>query len=207
LAIRYAIEGDLRFISHHDTLRLVERALNRAELPVRYSQGFNPRPRISLVLPRPVGVASKDDLLVVEFETPVPESEIQCRLAAQLPSGMTLSSVESWDLTRSPQPERAEYCLPLDPCQAASLVERAGALIAAKAHVVERPATAKDRRPRVFDIRPFIESIEVQADRLCWTQRIAPEGTPRVAEVLGALGLAAQDHLHRVSRERLLVRL
>lgn len=206
LAIRYAIEGDLRFISHHDTLRLIERALSRARLPVRYSQGFNPRPKISLVLPRPVGVASKDDLLVMELEASLPESEIQSRLQPQLPVGMTISRVEFRDGVRSPQPESAKYGLPIDPCQSASLTERASALIEASQCVVERGGAAKGGRPRSIDIRPFIESIEVQGDCLTWTQRITPEGSPRVGEVLGALGLSARDHLHRVSRECLLVR-
>src|SRR3990172_12981655 len=62
----YSIDGDLRFISHHDTLRLFRRALARADLPVRFSEGFNPHPRIMIPLPRPVGIASRAEGLVVE---------------------------------------------------------------------------------------------------------------------------------------------
>ena len=67
LAIRYAIKGDLRFLSHQDTLRLFQRAFNRAGIPIRFSEGFNPRPRISIAMPRPVGVESCDELLVIEL--------------------------------------------------------------------------------------------------------------------------------------------
>ncbi|GAF87148.1 unnamed protein product, partial [marine sediment metagenome] len=55
----YDVDGDLRFISHHDMLRLFARSLARAALPVRFSEGFNPHPRLSIPLPRPVGVASQ----------------------------------------------------------------------------------------------------------------------------------------------------
>ncbi len=66
-AIRFRIGGALRFLSHAETARLWQRACTRAALPVRYSQGFNPHPRMSLPLPRPVGVAADEELLVVKL--------------------------------------------------------------------------------------------------------------------------------------------
>ena len=95
LAIRYAVEGDLRFISHHDTLRLFERALARAGIPVRYSEGFNPRPRFSVVVPRPVGVASRDELMVLEVTADLAADEALRRLQSQMPEGLTLLSAET----------------------------------------------------------------------------------------------------------------
>ena len=63
-ALEYTIGGDLRFISHRDTLRLFQRAVARAALPVRFTEGFNPHPRMMIPLPRPVGVASQAETLV-----------------------------------------------------------------------------------------------------------------------------------------------
>ena len=71
-AFAFSVTGDLRFISHRDTIRVFQRALARASLPVRYSEGFNPHPRLSLPLPRPVGVASEAEIIIVEFDQAMP---------------------------------------------------------------------------------------------------------------------------------------
>ena len=63
LVIKFKIGGNLRFLSHAQTLMVFRRACIRAGIKIQYSQGFNPRPRLSLPLPRPVGVASDDELL------------------------------------------------------------------------------------------------------------------------------------------------
>ncbi|MBI4580945.1 MAG: DUF2344 domain-containing protein, partial [Planctomycetes bacterium] len=89
IAIRFAVQDDVRFISHHDTMRMFERALARTDLPVRFSEGFNPRPKLSLPLPRPVGIATTADVLVVELTQPVVPEEALGRLAAQMPRGVT----------------------------------------------------------------------------------------------------------------------
>ncbi|TWT41893.1 hypothetical protein RAS1_30170 [Phycisphaerae bacterium RAS1] len=72
VAVTFGMLGDLRYISHHDELRMLARALVRARWPVAFSQGFNPRPRIVLPLPRPVGVSSSCELAIVELEPPAP---------------------------------------------------------------------------------------------------------------------------------------
>ena len=56
-----SIRGDIRFISHHDLMRVLGRAARRAGLPVAMSEGFNPRQKISVLLARPVGVASESE--------------------------------------------------------------------------------------------------------------------------------------------------
>ncbi len=68
LAVRFKVEGSLRFLSHAETLRLLQRACVRAGLALRYSEGFNPHPKFSLPLPRPVGVESEDELLCLWVE-------------------------------------------------------------------------------------------------------------------------------------------
>ena len=65
------MDGDIRFVSHRDTLRLFARAATRAEVPLRYSGGFNPHPRVTIPVPRPVGVASDVERLVLELTEPL----------------------------------------------------------------------------------------------------------------------------------------
>ena len=90
MLLRLAIEGDLRFISHRDTVRMLQRALARAALPVTYSPGFNPRMKLSLLVPRPVGMATEADLALMQLAEPLAAEEIQARLAPQMPKGARL---------------------------------------------------------------------------------------------------------------------
>jgi len=64
-AVWFRIGGLLRFLSHAETLRVCQRACARAGVPVKHTMGFNPHPRLSLPLPRSVGVESDDELLVL----------------------------------------------------------------------------------------------------------------------------------------------
>ena len=65
MLVKFRIWGNLRFLSHAETMSVFQRACVRAGIPVRHSEGFNPRPRMSLPLPRSVGVESDDELLVL----------------------------------------------------------------------------------------------------------------------------------------------
>jgi radical SAM-linked protein len=88
--MRFRREGSLRWISHLDVQRTLEKALKRAKIPVSYSEGFHPRPRISIALPLPLGHASDCEWTeIVLFENMDPKDLIYS-LQAQLPEGLTL---------------------------------------------------------------------------------------------------------------------
>jgi radical SAM-linked protein len=195
------MEGDLRFISHHDTLRLLERALARTGLPVRFSEGFNPRPRISLALPRPVGVASSDELLVVEFSEPVDEAVLHAGLVRQLPDGICLRSVERLADHDHRRPREARYVLPLEPALLESTARRVVDFLGQTTWMIRRTAFGGGR-PRAIDLRAFVREMSVDDARLTWTQSISQDGTARITEVLEAVGLEPQVHLSRVRRDR-----
>lgn len=201
LAIRYAIEGDLRFISHHDTLRLFERALARARVSVRYSEGFNPRPRMSLNLPRPVGVASRDETLILEMSGRVETHEVMQRLAEQMPAGLTLSQVEELAESDRRRPCEVEYVLPIGPAERAAVSEKCVAFLRAPRIVIER-AMKDSTVPKQVDVRSYITHLEIEEDHLRWTQTISQAGTARLGEVLDAIGLDSRGQLHRVVRRR-----
>lgn len=200
LAIRYAVDGDLRFISHHDTLRLFERALARAEIPLRFSRGFNPRPRMSIVLPRPVGVASRDELLVVELEHEMDSKEALSRLSRHMPVGLMLISTEFLSEQQRVAPVRATYSLALEPSDREGMTQRASSLLAAEVLPVER-TLPKRASKRTVDIRPYLVEVETTPEGVRWTQTISQGGSARVGEVLEVLGLPSRDYLHLVCRE------
>lgn len=199
LAIRFAIQGDLRFISHHDTVRLFERALARADIPVRRSGGFNPRPRVSLPLPRSVGIASQDELLVVELSTAMSCDEAIERLATQLPVGIRLNSAIELSERCSCLPLAASYSLPLEPDEVPQLSERASEFMSGGVANVSRHVH-KTGRERTIDVRAFVTEAGVQNGQLRWTQTITQSGTTKPAEVLTALGIDPGERTHRIER-------
>ncbi|MDR1263715.1 MAG: TIGR03936 family radical SAM-associated protein [Oscillospiraceae bacterium] len=78
----------LRHIGHLDLLRVMQRALRRADLPVAYSQGFNPHMLISFASPLPVGQSGREELADVTFERPLSEKDCLTALRAALPPGL-----------------------------------------------------------------------------------------------------------------------
>lgn len=80
--------GTARFISHLDLMRLFQRAFKRAGLPLTHTQGFNPRPSVSIALPLSLGAESHCELLDFDLESPVPLEDIRNRLNAALIDGI-----------------------------------------------------------------------------------------------------------------------
>lgn len=82
-----------RFISHLDLMRLFQRAFKRAGLPLTHTQGFNPRPSVSIALPLSLGAESHCELLDFDLESPVPLEDIRNRLNAALIDGIQVREV------------------------------------------------------------------------------------------------------------------
>ena len=197
---RFSKEGEARFLSHHDLMRLFERALRRAALPLRMTQGFNPHPRLAILSALPLGVEADEEPIEVELEPPVPPDEVRERLAAQLPKGIRLRSVQALPEGVRARVESLDYAatLPADRGVGPADVER---LLACQAVVVERATPAGPRR---MDLRPALEAMAVEGRRLAFRLRVAPEGTPRPTEVLDALlgRPAGSDPAIRVRRTK-----
>src|SRR5476651_2568388 len=92
--IRFAKDEAIRFISHHDLMRAMMRAVRRAKLPVRLTEGFNPRPRIVFPVALEAGVASFDEVAEIEFNQCIALQEVFDRLASALPPGIQLKTVK-----------------------------------------------------------------------------------------------------------------
>jgi len=96
LRIRYAKRGRLRFTSHRDFSRAFERAVMRARIPMAYSSGFHPHPRISYAGAAPTGAASEAEYLEIGLARVVDPASVHADLAAALPDGLdVLAVVES----------------------------------------------------------------------------------------------------------------
>ncbi|MEW9533301.1 TIGR03936 family radical SAM-associated protein [Microbispora sp. NPDC049125] len=91
--MRYAKRGRLRFTSHRDISRAVERAVRRAGLPVAYSAGFNPHPKISYAGAAPTGVASEAEYLEIGLNRPCDPARVRDQLDESLPTGLDVLAV------------------------------------------------------------------------------------------------------------------
>ena len=85
--------GNARYISHLDLMRVFQRAFKRAGLPLTHTQGFNPRPSVSIALPLSLGVESQCELLDFELESPYACAEIREKLNAALIDGVYIREV------------------------------------------------------------------------------------------------------------------
>jgi radical SAM-linked protein len=91
--VEYVKTGLLRFISHLDLVRLFTRAVRRAQLPVAYTRGFNPHPKLSLGPPLVVGAIGLHEYLDLELEKPIPPQKAEAQLGMQLPEGLKLQRI------------------------------------------------------------------------------------------------------------------
>ncbi len=88
LRLRYAKRGRLRFTSHRDVARAFERALRRAHVPMAYSQGFNPHPKISWIGAAPTGVASEAEYVEIQLVEVVEPADLVAVLDGAMPPGL-----------------------------------------------------------------------------------------------------------------------
>jgi radical SAM-linked protein len=214
IALQFAVRGDLRFLSHQDSMKVFERAAVRAGLPLRFSGGFNPHARMSLPMPRPVGVASDDDLLVLDLgdeSANIPADltplNVLDRLAAQFPADGCVVLRSARAVAHVPQAKLVHYGVnltALSPADRAALPSRIAAILAADQCVVHRRIDAEGT-DRPTDIRPYLRDVQWDASsaRLAWSLAVTPAGTARPGELLAALEIEPTPWIHRVVRERI----
>ncbi len=188
----------------------IERTILRARLPIRYTQGFNPHPILSLPCPRPTGVASKDDLLVMDLNEPdeaiEPDSMLETLNQAG-PQGLRCTAARILPQRIAPQPEQIEYRLPLDQRQMQTVRDHLETLDTQPEWTVQRRKKTKRRSrseeaTRPVDLRPLIGSIRLQDDTLVLDLLSDRQRWAKPAEILGLLGLDAQTDLARLVRTR-----
>ncbi len=97
LVVRYAKRGKMRFASHRDVARAFERGVRRAGLPIAYSAGFSPHPKISYAGGAPTGVASEAEYLSLALTARQAETQVCQRLDAALPDGIDVIEVTDLD--------------------------------------------------------------------------------------------------------------
>lgn len=203
LRVAFSKHGKIRFTSHRDVARIWERALRRVSLPVAYSEGFSPRPKLSFGLALSTGHESDVEYLDIELDPERTDLDMDLdlltsELTGHLPVGMAVTAVAFIDRRTPSLQEAVTSCtwqidvVDVDAETAAGAVARA---LAADTIVVTRERKGK---PVTDDLRPLVLSLDVhgpiEADdtgTVAGVRLVAELGTQpravRVAELLAAL--------------------
>jgi len=195
----YSIDGDLRFISHHDTLRLFQRAISRAEIPVRYSQGFNPQPKMSIPLPRPVGIASDAESIVIETAQPVDPDDALQRLNNHTPENLVLRCVRQLNTGEKPQPDQVRYRFEPGDALPDDIEQQIECLLRSDVVHVDR-MNPKDKISKKVDIRPYLLALSMANHLIEFTLLVTGQGSAKPAEIAGLLGFNPQTINHQLRR-------
>ena len=199
LRLTFVHGAALRWISHLDVVRLWERALRRAGMPVAYTQGFNPQVCLQFAAALPTGCYGRAEVADLWLERPVPLDEFVARVRAQLPNGVELTSVQEVDLhlpSLQSQLRAADWRVAVEAPEVG--VDELAARVATLLAAAELPHARRRREgemPHFYDLRPLIEMLEVEGvDPDGWRvlrMRLRAEAgaTGRPDAVLDLLGL------------------
>ncbi|MQY06203.1 TIGR03936 family radical SAM-associated protein [Actinomadura macrotermitis] len=164
LRVRYAKRGRLRFTSHRDISRAVERAVRRAGIPVAFSAGFSPHPKISYTGAAATGTASEAEYLELGLTEPRDPARVRAELDAALPDGLDIVDVvivpagSGKPSALADRLEASDWRIRLDGVASDDAAAAVAAFLAAETVEVER-LTKKGRRR--FDARSAVSSLEL----------------------------------------------
>ncbi len=188
--LRFAKRGDLRLASHHDVMRCLERMIRRAAIPIAYSQGFSPRPKIVFALAMGLGIEGLREVVDFELTEPTTAEELLQRLTEVTPPGIDWLDAHVLDPSASaPKPLWVEYDLPIPEDRRAGVASAVESLLASESCAVTRRRPDRDRDV-VFDLRPFLLDARLTEEGLFRVRlKVSPEGSVRPEELLGSLGI------------------
>jgi radical SAM-linked protein len=204
LRITFAKGENLRYISHLDLARVWERVWRRAGMPLAYSQGYHPHPKMVFASALPVGCTGAAEVMDVWFTQPMPPRRVTRGLAHRLPDGLVVVDVTPIYRRAPALPTLltgADYEDVIETGHSIEEVrERCQALLA-------QESIPRVYRRKSYDLRPLIDhlqAVELNGHRVLVRMQLAAgqRGTGRVEEVLDALGWG--DLPHRCHRRQLL---
>ena len=209
LRIRFCRGQEIRFISHLDLMRLWQRALQRAGIPLAYSEGFSPHPRVSSAAPLAIGVTSEAELMDILCTSWVSPHWFTAAVSQQLPPGIEILQVYPIALSQpslQSQVRYAEYRVEIETEKEQKEVESALTNLLSVKHLPWQHQ--RDTGTRSYDLRALI-------DQLClidWHYpyctigmrlRCDNSGSGRPEQVIAALGFT--HHPRSIHRTKLVL--
>jgi radical SAM-linked protein len=189
LRIIFSKTDAMRYTSHLDLHRTWERTMRRANLPLAYSQGYNPHPRINLASALPLGFTSECEIVDIWLEEDRPLEAITTALTRAAPPGVKLQIIRKVDL-RAPTLQTilssTDYII--------TFLDHFPELDGLLAELLNAEKLERERRGKQYDLRPLILAAEQlddddQSHARLYIRLSALEGaTGRPEEVIEALG-------------------
>jgi radical SAM-linked protein len=209
LRIRFSRGEEVKYISHLDIMRLWERALRRARIPLAYSEGFNPRPRISLAAPLSVGVTSEAELMDIFLSKMVSPHWFTAAVSQQLSGGIEILEVfpiAPGIPSLQSQVRYAEYKVQVGTEKESKDIQSAISSLLATEHLPWHHE--RDTGRRSYDLRTLIDDLWLVdwCDSYCtigMKLRCDNSGSGRPEQVTAALGFT--DYPQLIERTRLIL--
>ncbi|MFC1968488.1 TIGR03936 family radical SAM-associated protein [Chloroflexota bacterium] len=203
LRLRFCRGERVKYITHLDLMRCWERTLRRARMPLAYSEGFSPHPRMSLAVPLPLGVTSEAELMDIFLTRWVSTTLFIRAVGQQLPPGIDM--LEAWIMAQGipslqSQVRFAEYKVEVESHQSQEEVESSLHALLSTKHLPWQHS--RDTGVRHYDLRALIDRLWVIDWRESWCTlgmklRCDNRGSGRPEQVAAALGFHDPKAIHR----------
>jgi radical SAM-linked protein len=207
IRIYYAKTQALRYTGNLDVHKIWERTLRRAKLPLAYSQGFHPQPKLNQACPLPLGMLSRAEIIDIWLDPDLPLEQVKGQLARNIQPGIEIDHLENVDLQEPALQTRvaaARFQVTLLTLPGETRID-AGELSEKVVTLLSTESLPRQRRDKPYDLRPFIQLLEIigpdeKGQPVLLMQLSATAGASgRPEEVLDAMGFdASSTRIERV---------
>jgi radical SAM-linked protein len=185
LRIRFRKQHMLRWISHHDLMRMFERLVRRAGLQPCLSQGYHPKPKIRFASALALGVEGWDEVVELDLAQPADPDSVLQWLAAQAPEGLTIHSVQAQP-AGSPKARLAATCYAIDiPADRREAVDQAMERLRSKPHLAVR----RQQEDQATEVPLLLEELVRHGPTVHFRLAATSRRAARPRDILAALGL------------------
>ena len=211
-AYRYRLtfrkKRQVKYVGHLDTVTTWTRAFRRAQIPLAYSEGFNPHAKIQVAASLPVGYVSQGEIMDIYLTEPKEPAAIKADVGSTLPAGFELIGVEAVE-TKSPTLQHAlqhaDYQVTAETDLSAAEIEQRIEALLAQDKVLQ--ARIRRKKKETYDLRPLLHDLKLAAKEngdaiLIMRVSAGQHGNLRPEAVLEALGFG--DVWYEVERRRLI---
>lgn len=190
IKVVYKKIGPAKYIGHLDWMRILERALRRTNLPIKYSEGYNPRMKIEYGPPLPVGVEGLEEVLIIEIDGWIKPNTILPQLEGKFPEGIEIFKVEIGNPTApslDSSSEASEYTFELEENEIADLKNRLEKLLSQTEIIIDKKSKKGVKK---VNIRPLLFSASLSGNILSAALQTTNHGTLRPRELCAILSVS-----------------
>ena len=189
--MRFTKKGKAKNLSHRELLTFIEQAIRRADIPITFSEGFNPRLGLSFSTALSLGISSDDEIMSFQLSQWLSPNEILQKLSKVLINGITVSSIEPVRQNIS-GPFCVEYKItPINDNAVREIIhltdDKIKNWLSQPSQIVQRDYINKNSKK--VNLKDYVQKIELKDGCVLLTIKITNEGTARPDEVLLSLGI------------------